>query len=618
MYVFLRLLIDALEKSLKRTKGENLCKSLYVGTVVNQIHCYKCKRVSERAEQFYDLNLQIADCKNLILALRKYCCGEVLEGDSSYQCDNCQSKQRALRSSVIRKIPNILTFSCNRFKIDKSTNWMRVKLTSRWEFPLVINMASFSEKNGKINEAEFDKVEEDNFVSSLEKESLNMNVIIEAAKVIATNLAEKYKKSFRFDELADEERECIRVELLQSVHFYDIVNKSDNNYLLHSVIIHRGSAYSGHYYAYIRDNLNEGKWVLNKEVIPNVGSHVITTQSDISSIKDGKDMVTTQTTVTTLDEGEKEEVPKCNYFFDKQKKELVINEFSPEGMIIKAMSNQLKSVNTGNANKRKKAKVSHAKLSTSLENVQKAISRLRSGNWNETYQSAYGSIESHVKRLHNLFDYNDSTITIKYDNIKITTLSDFKKSFIANKGISQVITTSGNIAPQEVDIISVDDDEELARSIQSQYYLDETVDIVETNVGSVDNGWEVAGSKKKEKKSKNDDNNKNIQKSQSNKNVSKKNVKEVIDLSHETNSVPNSTTISDENNHLDTLTNDIVSFCFGNYFEFNDSIITPLPLSTLEKSFEGENSAYLLVYRKINIDNESGIIEVNIDLCYII
>ena len=33
-------------------------------------------------------------------------------------------------------------------------------------------------------------------------------------------------------------------------------------YELKSVIIHRGGAYSGHYHAYIQDELNEGNWHL--------------------------------------------------------------------------------------------------------------------------------------------------------------------------------------------------------------------------------------------------------------------------------------------------------------------------------------------------------------------
>jgi len=52
--------------------------------------------------------------KGLVESLRRFCAAEVLQGDSSYQCDVCKAKRTALRSVVLRSLPPILTFSCNR------------------------------------------------------------------------------------------------------------------------------------------------------------------------------------------------------------------------------------------------------------------------------------------------------------------------------------------------------------------------------------------------------------------------------------------------------------------------------------------------------------------------
>jgi len=35
-------------------------------------------------------------------------------------------------------------------------------------------------------------------------------------------------------------------------------------YELKSIVIHRGGAYGGHYFAYIKDDLNEGNWHLDE------------------------------------------------------------------------------------------------------------------------------------------------------------------------------------------------------------------------------------------------------------------------------------------------------------------------------------------------------------------
>ena len=54
-----RLLIDALEKSLRKTSGENLCQKLYQGMLVNKTKCLHCNQTSEKYESFYDILLQV-------------------------------------------------------------------------------------------------------------------------------------------------------------------------------------------------------------------------------------------------------------------------------------------------------------------------------------------------------------------------------------------------------------------------------------------------------------------------------------------------------------------------------------------------------------------------------
>ena len=139
-----RLLIEALERSLKHTKGDDLCQ-LYKGLLVNQTRCTGCDFVSDRPEHYYDLNVQVNNFDDLVGSLRQYCAAEVLEGESAYQCDRCQGRRRALRSTVLRDLPQVLTLSCLRFKIDQSTNWQRQKVTTKSVFPLILDMSVFAE-----------------------------------------------------------------------------------------------------------------------------------------------------------------------------------------------------------------------------------------------------------------------------------------------------------------------------------------------------------------------------------------------------------------------------------------------------------------------------------------
>eukprot|EP01032_Pedospumella_encystans_P025073 gene25073-28345_t len=290
-----RLLIDALEKSLKRTSGETLCRTLYEGNCVNQIKCLTCLGVSERSEPYYDINLQIIDCKDMCVSLRRHCAAELLTGESAYQCDTCRVKRQALRSTVLRTLPKVLTFSCSRFRIDRTTNWTRVKVTSRSEFPLIMDMLPFSEA-GKLNEfqAKDTKVKdagnvhdpihanpevEADFVQSLRN---NKNIVwlakvLRATEGVAKELVEQYGDAVRFADVDEAQYEAIARHLTPHM-FPEKASETRMLYQLHAVIMHRGSAHSGHYFAYIRDNLGEGMWSLpDLEVATSAPSIVDTT-----------------------------------------------------------------------------------------------------------------------------------------------------------------------------------------------------------------------------------------------------------------------------------------------------------------------------------------------------
>ena len=139
------LLIDALEQSLKHTPCESLPRDLYRGQIVNQIVCTECHTISQREEPYYDLDILIQDCPDLAYSLRQYTSAELLEGESAYACSKCEVKVTARRSTVLATLPPALTFSCSRFKCDKSTKWERQKITARSAFPLLINMSAFKQ-----------------------------------------------------------------------------------------------------------------------------------------------------------------------------------------------------------------------------------------------------------------------------------------------------------------------------------------------------------------------------------------------------------------------------------------------------------------------------------------
>jgi len=137
-----RILIDAIERSLKGTSKEELINNIYQGQTVSRILCLKCEHCSERTENFLDAIVQVQHLKNLKDSLTTQCKSEYLVGDNKYFCDKCNEKQDAKKSIAYTKLPNVLTLALNRFIFNLHT-LNREKCNDQFEFPLVFDFAPF-------------------------------------------------------------------------------------------------------------------------------------------------------------------------------------------------------------------------------------------------------------------------------------------------------------------------------------------------------------------------------------------------------------------------------------------------------------------------------------------
>uniref|UniRef100_A0A2C9JXG3 USP domain-containing protein n=1 Tax=Biomphalaria glabrata TaxID=6526 RepID=A0A2C9JXG3_BIOGL len=210
-----RILFSAIEESLVGTTGQNILNELYHGTIVNQITCTKCKKISGREEDFLDLTLAVAGQPGLEAALRQcYCEVEKMDGKNQYKCETCQAYTDATKGAKLRNLPPVLTLSLLRFSYDL-TKMTRYKENGRFTFPFDLDMSPYSEKGS--------------------------------------------------------------------------VGDPDCQYELFSVVVHRGSAFGGHYFAYIRDIDNIGHWTppeTSPKVDPNTtGLDVIECQSPVDLIE---------------------------------------------------------------------------------------------------------------------------------------------------------------------------------------------------------------------------------------------------------------------------------------------------------------------------------------------
>lgn len=141
-----RILFSAIEDSLVGTSGRHLINQLYHGTIVNQIECSVCGKISEREEDFLDLSVAVSGTSSLESGLRNnYCDTETMSGKNQYRCENCHKLVDAKKGARLRSLPQILTISLLRFSFDL-IKMDRYKETGKFVFPTSLDMSPYEEK----------------------------------------------------------------------------------------------------------------------------------------------------------------------------------------------------------------------------------------------------------------------------------------------------------------------------------------------------------------------------------------------------------------------------------------------------------------------------------------
>ncbi|EAR98459.2 ubiquitin carboxy-terminal hydrolase (macronuclear) [Tetrahymena thermophila SB210] len=141
----IRVIFDGLEKALKGTEFQNKLLENFKIETVDKIKCLNCGNSSERINIQYDLMTQIKGQTCLEESLINFQNYEKLNGDNKYNCENCGSKQDALKGTIIRKLPNILTISLLRFEFDM-VKLQRSKLNDRFTFGLELDASLFCDQ----------------------------------------------------------------------------------------------------------------------------------------------------------------------------------------------------------------------------------------------------------------------------------------------------------------------------------------------------------------------------------------------------------------------------------------------------------------------------------------
>lgn len=232
------------------TSGEKLISALFQSRYENFVKCLHCENQSMRSEVCMDWNLPVEtetrSPLNFSTSFHSSMAAELLTGESQYFCSCCKSLQDAQKTLCWRELSPLMTFSCLRFQIDKS-NWQRKKLIGRFQFPLMWGVQSLQKPDEKESVVDF------NSYQALEFEDIyNKLSVTDVSNDSAVPSTIQFIKSIS---------NCFR----NSAGEYTCIDTSESMiwYQLHSVIVHDGSATSGHYSAFLLDCTQEGIWDKN-------------------------------------------------------------------------------------------------------------------------------------------------------------------------------------------------------------------------------------------------------------------------------------------------------------------------------------------------------------------
>jgi ubiquitin carboxyl-terminal hydrolase 9/24 len=161
--------------------------------------CKGCPHFSETEESFLSISLSVKSKKTIHQSFDAMIKGDILDGDNAYFCERCNKKVSAVKRVCLKKLPDHLILTLKRFEFDFEI-MKKLKVNDYCEFPLELNLREYSQQY--------------------------------------------FRKKENPGKFEDEE----------------LIPDSYYEYTLQGVVIHIGTSDSGHYYEFVRERAEGGRW----------------------------------------------------------------------------------------------------------------------------------------------------------------------------------------------------------------------------------------------------------------------------------------------------------------------------------------------------------------------
>jgi hypothetical protein len=274
-------MFDALEVGFKGTENEDLIDRLYAGRMIDYLRCLDVDYETEREDKFLDISVAIIPfggtvaCKTLMECVEMYLRPEILDGANKYRVEEKNTHSDAIKGLKIFKLPQILSVHLKRFVFDFSgINVTQKKLNDIVKFPFVLDMnryvgrrkakqagdtegqSAHSQEAIQGGEDEFELFLQEQMASLRQKRSpVNSSAGMVDIEKCSLGSADPTPEAAGDDDTRYEEMLAYRTDDIPRL----IQTRGEWIYELYAVLIHSGSSYGGHYYAYVKD-LDSKRW----------------------------------------------------------------------------------------------------------------------------------------------------------------------------------------------------------------------------------------------------------------------------------------------------------------------------------------------------------------------
>ncbi|KAA0149625.1 hypothetical protein FNF29_05837 [Cafeteria roenbergensis] len=252
---FVNAFLNKVSESLKGSKQHSLVRDCFTGTTVDQMCCPEFQWIREKRTVFHHLPLTVANNSDVYEALRGSIECETL---SEYKCDAAPDTPTQLeKRQVLGQLPDTLMLHFKRMVFDFDT-FLNKKINTRFAFPHELDMYAFT-REGVMEEERIAAQAggaTSSFLSALRAKGDPVAAAAAMGADAAAAAASGAGEAAAADGAAPSTSSGARAR-----HEDGRLKSPSDEYLydLAGIVVHTGTAQSGHYFSFIKDRAT-GRW----------------------------------------------------------------------------------------------------------------------------------------------------------------------------------------------------------------------------------------------------------------------------------------------------------------------------------------------------------------------